>query len=107
MSEFTLDSSSLVDANAFKDHIARTETTSDAVSATIEEVKRRRADDLPIKAPGLAANEFDIPLRQLSEKTEAAREALHKLKSQTVLQKQFHDQILANIEALKGTARVG
>jgi hypothetical protein len=102
MSDFTLDSSSLIEANAFKDHIARTERSLDAVSLKLEELKHQLADPL-IEAQRQDANRFkrDVQLRQLGERTEAAREALDKLKSQTVEQKQFHDRFLANIEVLK------
>ena len=103
MSDFTLDSSSLIEASAFKDNIARTERSLDAVSLKLEELKRQLADPL-IEAQLQEANRFkrDVQLRQLGEKTDAAREALDKLKSQSVELKQFNDRFLANIEALKG-----
>ena len=82
MSDFTLDSSSLIEASAFKDNIARTERSLDAVSLRLEELKRQLADPL-IEAQRQEANRFkrDVQLRQLGEKTEAAREALDKLRS--------------------------
>ena len=103
MSDFALDSSSLIEASAFKDNIARTERSLDAVSLKLEELKRQLADPL-IEAQRQEANRFkrDVQLRQLGEKTEVTREALDKLKSQSVELKQFNDQFLANIEALKG-----
>ena len=103
MSDFTLDSSSLIEASAFKDNIARTERSLDAVSLRLEELKRQLADPL-IEAQRQEANRFkrDVQLRQLGEKTDAAREALDKLKSRSVELKQFNDRFLANIEALKG-----
>ena len=103
MSDFALDSSSLIEASAFKDNIARTERSLDAVSLRLEELKRQLADPL-IEAQRQEANRFkcDVQLRQLGEKTDAAREALDKLKSQSVELKQFNDRFLANIEALKG-----
>jgi hypothetical protein len=103
MSDFTLDSSSLIVASDFEDHIARTERSLDAVSLMLEELKYQVADPL-IELQGQAANrsKHDLQLRQLGEKTETAREALDKLMSQTVELKQFQDQFLANIEVLKG-----
>ena len=103
MSDFSLDSSSLLEASAFKDNIARTERSLDAVSLRLEELKRQLADPL-IEAQRQEANRFkrDVQLRQLGEKTEVTREALDKLKSQSVELKQFNDRFLSNIEALKG-----
>jgi hypothetical protein len=43
-----------------------------------------------------------IQLRQLSEDTNAAKEARDKLASQAAAQKQCHEQISASIEVLKG-----
>ena len=43
-----------------------------------------------------------IQLRQLSEATEAATEALDKLASRAAAQKQSHEQIFASIEKLTG-----
>jgi hypothetical protein len=103
MSDFTLDSSSLIEASAFKDKIARTERSLDAVSLRLKELKRQLADPL-IEAQRQEANRFkrDVQLSQLGEKADAAREALDKLKSQSVELKQFNDRFLANIEALRG-----
>jgi|SRR5271167_4354568 hypothetical protein len=100
MSDFSLDCSSLM--GALKARISRTESELDAVIAKLEEVKRQLADPL-IEAQRLAAKRFkhDAHLHQLSEKSEAAKEALDKLLLQTVEQEQYHDQILASLEVLR------
>ena len=100
MSDFSLDNSSLI--GALKAQIARTVSELDAVIAKLEEVKRQLADS-EMEPQRLAAKRLkhNAHLRELSEKTEAAKEALDKLMLQTAEQERYHDQIRASVEALK------
>jgi hypothetical protein len=100
MSDFSLDSSSLI--GALKAQIARTVSELDAVIAQLEEMKRDFADP-PIEAQRLVAKRFkhDAYLHQLSEKSETAKKALDKLMLQTIQQEQYHGRILASIEVLR------
>jgi predicted nucleic acid-binding Zn-ribbon protein len=100
MSYTDLDISSLM--GALKALITKNETELDAVIAKLEEVKRQLADS-EMEAQRLAAKRLkhDAHLRELSEKTEAAKEALDKLMLQTAEQEQYHDQIHASVEALR------
>jgi hypothetical protein len=105
MSDFSLDSSSLI--GALKAQIARTVSELDAVIAKLEEMKRDFAD--PLKAQRLAAKRFkhDANLRQLSEKSETAQKALDKLMLQAIEQEQYHGQILASIEVVREQTFLG
>jgi hypothetical protein len=100
MSDFSLDSSSLI--GALKAQIARTVSELDAVIAQLEDMKRDFADPL-IEAQRLVAKRFkhDACLHQLSEKSETAKKALDKLMLQTIEQQQYHGRILASIEVLR------
>ena len=100
MSDFSLDSSSLI--GALKAQIARTVSELDAIIAKLEDMKHDLADPL-IEAQRLAAKRFkhDAHLRQLSEKSETAKTALDKLMLQTIQQEQYHGRILASIEVLR------
>ena len=95
-----LDISSLM--GALKAIITKNETELDAVIAKLEEVKRQLADS-EMEAQRLAAKRLkhNAHLRELSEKTEVAKEVLDKLMLQTAEQEQYHDQIRASVEALK------
>ena len=106
MSDFSLDSSSLI--GALKAQIARTVSELDAIIAKLEDMKHDLADPL-IEAQRLAAKRFkhDAHLHQLSEKSEAAKEALDKLLLQTVEQEQYHGQILASIEVVREQTFLG
>jgi hypothetical protein len=83
MSDFSLDSSSLI--GALKAQIARTVSELDAIIAKLEDMKHDLADPL-IEAQRLAAKRFkhDAHLRHLSEKSETAKKALDNLMLQTV-----------------------
>ena len=100
MSDIDLDISSLM--GALKALITKNETEFDAVIAKLEELKRQLADS-EMEAQRLAAKRLkhNAHLRELSEKAEAANEALDELVQQTDEQEQYHDQIRASIEALK------
>jgi len=100
MSDFSLDSSSLI--GALKAQIATTVSELDGVIAKLEEMKRDLADPVT-EAQHLATKRFkhDAHLRQLSEKSETAKKALDKLMLQTVEQEQYHGRILATIEVLR------
>jgi predicted nucleic acid-binding Zn-ribbon protein len=102
MSGTDLDVSSLM--GALKALITKNETELDAVIAKLEELKRQLADS-EVEAQRLAATRLkhNAHLRELSEKTEAAKEALDRLMLQTAEQDQhqYHDQIRASVEALK------
>jgi hypothetical protein len=63
-----------------EDEIARTEEELDAVSNKLQRL---------------------VQLRQLGQDTEAAKEALDKLASEIVAQKQCHEQIAASVDILK------
>ena len=100
MSQFSLDNSSLIDANFLKDQTLSTEAG--VINKRFEEVRRPPADPL-IKAQRQEAKlQRDIRMRELSDKTAAAKERLDKLMSGTTGPKKFFDQILASIEVLKG-----
>jgi hypothetical protein len=63
-----------------EDEIARTEEELDAVSNKLQRL---------------------VQLRQLGQDTEAAKEALDKLASEIVAQKQCHEQIATSVDILK------
>ena len=106
MSDFSLDSSSLI--GALKAQIATTVSDLDAVIAKLEEMKRDLSDPL-IETQRLAAKRFkhDVYLHQLSEKSETAKKALDKLISQTTEQEQYHGRILASIEVVREQTFLG
>jgi predicted nucleic acid-binding Zn-ribbon protein len=100
VTEAELDISSLM--GALKALIMKDETELDSVIAKLEEVKRQLAD-WEMEAQGLAAKRLkhNTRLRELNEKTEAAKDALDKLMLQTAEQEQYQDRISASVEALK------
>lgn len=78
---FSLDDLILNEHELLEHEIVRTEAELEAVSNKLQRL---------------------IQLRQLSEATEAATEALDKLASRAAAQKQSHEQIFASIEELTG-----
>jgi predicted nucleic acid-binding Zn-ribbon protein len=100
MSDTELDFSSLM--GALKALITKNETELDAVIVKLEDFKRQLADS-EMETQRLAAERIkhNAHLRELSEKTDAAKEKLDKLMLQTAEQEQYHDQICASVEALK------